>query len=569
APYESGGHDLPAVLDMEWDTTNFPTEECYGLSQSAMQTWIESFLAAAKAQTSLTPVIYTSQSWWNTCVGTATTEFSADPVWVADYGVTAPALPHGWSNYTFWQTSNVGTINGIGNGDADLDQFQSVPSVLTSASGTSGSVQLQTLNSLAGQPVMYSATGLGTGLSLNSSGDISWTSATPVGSYPITVTPTVTSPSGSTGGSGSGAVVPSTIPFTLHVHGAITIASSSHSTSAGTPVLYQVSSSGPDQSAGFAPSFTASGLPAGLSMNSSGLITGWASKPGTYTVKVSATDGIGGSGSASFTWAIGAAANSGTTGTIKQIGGSGKCLNDTGGKTTNGNQPQMYTCGASDENWTWVQDGTIRFSGKCLQMAGTGSAADTPLELETCGSGNSEQQWRAGSDSEIVNPASGKCFYVGTNDPGNGYKPDAHVCANDLRHHFLRPAAPVTSGVPGKCMGLSGAAIEVVTCANVSTQHWVAESNGEFEAGNNSSCLKENGTTAGSTVSTGPCSATSTFDLWTVSATSSMPIGAELRNSASGLCVTVPSPSSASGTRVLMEPCAAAPGTPEGTWHIG
>ena len=561
----SGGLMEPFALDLENDpnsSTETNSNECYGLTPTQMVDWIQSFMTEANADLSAlgtsfpvpdtTPVIYTTASWWDTCTGDSTA-FGNYPLWVADYEVSAPAIPAGWGNYTFWQYADSGTVSGIAN---TVDQDYLGPTVLTSAVNSPVStVRISTLTSLRGNGDTFTSTSLPPGLSISSSGQVTGTPTT-IGQYSVVVTP-------------SSGAVPSSIPFTWDVHGAITVTGSAKSGTAGTPIIYQVPSSGPDQSAGFAPSFTASGLPTGLSISSSGLITGWPSKPGAYNVTVHATDRIGGSGSVTFTWTIGAAANSGTTGTIKQIGGSGKCLYDTGGKTTNGNQPEMWTCGTSDENWTWVQDGTIRYSGKCLQLAGSGSAADTPLELETCSSGNTEQQWRAGSDSEIVNPASGKCFYVGENDPGNGYKPDAHACGNDLRHHFLRPAAPVTAGVPGRCLALSASAIEEATCANVSTQHWVAESNGEFEAGSNSSCLKENGTTAGSTVSTGPCSASSTFDLWTVTAASSMPIGVELKNAASGLCVTVPSVSAASGTRVLMEACAATPGTPEDTWHIG
>jgi hypothetical protein len=51
--------------------------------------------------------------------------------------------------------------------------------------------------------------------------------------------------------------------------------------------------------------YSASGLPAGLSINTtSGLITGTPTAAGTFTVTVSATDTAGASGSASFTWTV-------------------------------------------------------------------------------------------------------------------------------------------------------------------------------------------------------------------------------------------------------------------------
>jgi GH25 family lysozyme M1 (1,4-beta-N-acetylmuramidase) len=555
APYAKGGQMLPVALDMEWDTINFPNQECYGLSQSATVKWIQQFVTAAEQQTGLEPVIYTSQQWWKDCTG-ATSAFAADPLWVANYDVPAPALPGGWVAYTFWQSSDTATINGISGGaHADLDQLQSIPATLTAAAGGHGSQQAETLNGMAGQPVTYTATGLGTGMSLSSSGVFSWTASTPVGSYPVTVTPSTTA---------STPVVPASVSFRLHVHAPITVAGSSHTTTAGTPVSFQVTSSGQDQAAGFKPTFTATGLPAGLTMNSAGLVTGWPYVPGSYTVKVTASDALGGSGTVSVPWKISASGDSGTTGTIKQVGGSAKCLNDPGGSTANGAKPNMWTCdGKTYQSWTVVQDGTIRTAGKCLQMAGNGSAANTTLELETCNSGNAEQQWQAGSYGELINPASGKCVYIGTGTAANGYLPVAHSCANDARHHFLRPAAPVVSGQPGKCLAVSGNVAEIVTCASTASQHWVAESAGTFKA--YGKCLAETGTAAGAKASIAGCAATPpTWEKWTVVAAGR--IAVELKNVDSGHCVTIPPGATASGTGLLMEPCA---NNPAGTWRVG
>jgi hypothetical protein len=326
-------------------------------------------------------------------------------------------------------------------------------------------------------------------------------------------------------------------------------------------VILGITTSGPDQSAGFAPALKSAGLPPGLTMSSSGLITGWPYAPGTYTVKITASDGLGGAGSASFTWKVGAAGNSGTAGTIRQVGGSGKCLNDPSGATANGTKPNMWTCdGKSYQNWTIVQDGTIRVAGKCLDMAGAGSAVDTPVQLWACNSGDGAQQWQAGSYGELVNPRSGKCLYIPVNSAANGTKPTVHACSNDVRHHWLRPAAPVVSGEPGKCLAVSGSAAELVTCANAASQHWVAESNGAFEL--SGKCLTENGTTAGSQLSLASCSGASS-QKWTV--VSAGRIATELKSAASGRCVSVPSTSTASGTKLVIESCAA---NPAGTWHV-
>ena len=57
-------------------------------------------------------------------------------------------------------------------------------------------------------------------------------------------------------------------------------------------------------SGGASLTYTASGLPTGLSISSSGLISGTPTAAGTFSVTVTATDSTGASGSASFTWTI-------------------------------------------------------------------------------------------------------------------------------------------------------------------------------------------------------------------------------------------------------------------------
>ncbi|MFG2360106.1 putative Ig domain-containing protein [Streptomyces mirabilis] len=76
----------------------------------------------------------------------------------------------------------------------------------------------------------------------------------------------------------------------------------SQSTATGGSVSLQISAS---DSAGATLTYSASGLPTGLSISSStGLISGTASTAGTYSVTVSASDSTGASGSASFTWTV-------------------------------------------------------------------------------------------------------------------------------------------------------------------------------------------------------------------------------------------------------------------------
>ncbi|GAA0586866.1 RICIN domain-containing protein [Paractinoplanes ferrugineus] len=65
--------------------------------------------------------------------------------------------------------------------------------------------------------------------------------------------------------------------------------------------------------AGQSLTYAATGLPAGLSISSSGLITGTPTTAGTSSVTVSATDTSGATGSASFTWTVSGTGSSGGT----------------------------------------------------------------------------------------------------------------------------------------------------------------------------------------------------------------------------------------------------------------
>jgi hypothetical protein len=71
----------------------------------------------------------------------------------------------------------------------------------------------------------------------------------------------------------------------------------------GTAVSLQIQAS--DSASGQTLTYSASGLPAGLSINSSsGLISGTPTTSGSYSVTVSARDTTGASGSTSFTWKV-------------------------------------------------------------------------------------------------------------------------------------------------------------------------------------------------------------------------------------------------------------------------
>ncbi|MCL2585039.1 MAG: ricin-type beta-trefoil lectin domain protein, partial [Streptosporangiales bacterium] len=560
--YKVGGQKLPMMLDIEYDpyvSSETNSNECYGLSPSAMVSWISSFLAEAKTKTGATPFVYTTRDWWDTCTGNSTA-FAGDMLWIASYSSGTPGiLPAGWNSWNLWQYSSAGTVSGI-SGATDLDYFSGGPETERTLVNTAATpIQIRTLNSLANPSgsYTYTETGLPPGTSLDSAtGKITGTPST-AGTYNVTVTP-----------SGSGTMVPSSVSFTWYVTpGTMTVTSPGNRTAtAGTAVDVQLSAS--DSATGFgAPTFTASGLPPGLSISSSGKITGWPDAPGRYSTAVAATDSSGATASTAFTWTINAA-TSGPAGKVVLSNGS-KCLDDPASKTANGTRPDIWTCnGGSNQKWTIAQDGSVRVLGKCLEVKGDGTANGTAIDLGTCGNG-ADQVWRIGTGAGLVSPQTGKCL----DDPGaktaNGTQLDIWACNGGSNQKWTAPGGPAMSGVPGKCLDdkgastANGAAVDLFTCNGAANQNWTVMPGGTVRV--SGKCLEVQGNSAANDakINLYTCNG-SVSQAWTVAGTSYL--GSELVNSHSGKCLADPGDTTANGTQLEIITCSSA--DPGMSWHL-
>jgi len=169
------------------------------------------------------------------------------------------------------------------------------PGNQTGTVGTAASLQIHATDS-GSSTLSYSASGLPAGLSINSSsGLISGTPST-AGTSSVTVTATDT-----TGASGS-----ASFSWTINGQGGNTVTVTNpgnQSSTVGTAVSLQISAS--DSASGQTLTYSASGLPAGLSINSStGLISGTPTTAATNSTTVTAKDTTGATGSASFTWTV-------------------------------------------------------------------------------------------------------------------------------------------------------------------------------------------------------------------------------------------------------------------------
>jgi lysozyme len=118
--FEAG--DLPVTMDLET-----ADGETASVISAHMTTW----LAAVEAATGVKPLIYTS-------IGTlpvSGSAFASYPLWVANWGVTCPSLPTGWTSWKFWQNADNGTVSGI-SGGVDTDEFNGSLAQLQAFGGT-------------------------------------------------------------------------------------------------------------------------------------------------------------------------------------------------------------------------------------------------------------------------------------------------------------------------------------------------------------------------------------------------------------------------------------------------
>ena len=188
---------------------------------------------------------------------------------------------------------------------------------LAAFKNTDGTVAVVALNTgSAADPITYSLSGTGTpnGATVtpyltNGSNNVAAQAATSVsgGSFSASIPARslVTYVVGSTGSGGGGG------------GNTVTVTSPGNQTgTAGTAESVQIHAA--DSGSGQTLSYSATGLPAGLSISSStGLISGTPGTAGTSSVTVTATDGTGASGSATFSWTISPSGGGG--------GGSASC----------------------------------------------------------------------------------------------------------------------------------------------------------------------------------------------------------------------------------------------------
>jgi beta-glucosidase len=253
--------------------------------------------------------------------------------------------------------------------------------------------------------------------------------ATPAGNYTVSV-----------GDSSASLPLTGTLAVTSSQLGApVTLANPGPQASlAGSPAS-SVTLSGTDATSGQTLTYSATGLPAGLSISSAGVISGTATTNGTTTVTVTAKDGNGAYATQSFVWTVSPGTASGTASPTGPITGyEGLCLDDRSASTALYNPIQVYTCnGTNAQQWTVESNNTLEVLGMCLDVDGAGTANGTLVDLYTC-NGTGAQDWVPQSNGELVNPNSGKCL-DDTGFGGSGTQVQIWSCTDGTNQQWTLP----------------------------------------------------------------------------------------------------------------------------------
>jgi GH25 family lysozyme M1 (1,4-beta-N-acetylmuramidase) len=569
--WAADGKLLPLVLDIEYDpyAGTAPGEDgttgvCYGLTSAQMVSWISAFTAEVHRRTGQIPVIYSTADWWQSCTGNSAA-FSADPLWIAgDASSTAPILPPttDWSTWTYWQYTSSATIPGITGITFDASYLSATALELAlpaNQSNAAGSTPAElTVSALDGSPTpaTYAATNLPVGLH-SDMGVTNGTLSATTGTFPVSVTATAGSLSAGQ-------------RFTWYVHGAATLGSMpARSGVVGAPVEYQVPVS--DGLSGCTLKLSASGLPSGLSISTCGLISGWLRTGGTHQVTVHVTDSSGGAlTQRGFTFKVTPASGSGPAGQIK-LSRDGKCLD-----RVSASDIAIETCSSSKaQHWTITATGSIRVGGLCLAAKAASGSSPAALHVGACTGGG--QRWQVGSYGALRDLTDNRCLA----DSGvkNGVRATAAVCSvtsNKVgsvetpgrNQQWALPAGPLAAGIAGYCATdwhgakVAFGPVTLRGCNGTVQQAVSFASNGSVRAGGK--CLQPNGgkVAVNTAVRLVACSGAS-VQVWQIMGG---PIGLQLFNPASGLCLADPGDRAATGAVLAIGSCV--PGDPGVSFRV-
>ena len=198
-----------------------------------------------------------------------------------------------------------------------------------------------------------------------------------------------------------------------------------------------------DSAAGQTLTYTATGLPPGVSISSTGLFTGTPTTSGTYTATVTATDTTGASSSASFTWTVTGPTSGGFPSGYHQlvIASNNLCLDVHGNTSNTGAAIDQWNCnGQSNQQFQFVPASggygelQAQNSGQDITVANNSTTQGTPDIVQQPVNGNAASLWLPQQQSDgswqFKNQNSSLCLDVHGANSNSGQQLDQWPCKN-------------------------------------------------------------------------------------------------------------------------------------------
>ncbi|MFA5995023.1 MAG: ricin-type beta-trefoil lectin domain protein [Patescibacteria group bacterium] len=161
--------------------------------------------------------------------------------------------------------------------------------------------------------------------------------------------------------------------------------------------------------------------------------------------------------------------------------GSGRCLDNMYGYTTNGNKIQEWDCLANTNQTWYLKNGFIvsDVGGKCLDDAYGYTTNGNKIQIWDCTTGNQAQIFNYTGGQIVLSKSTNKCLDVTGGSTTNGTKIQLYDCNGSAAQQWTFANGEYHSGLnTDKCLDVSGAAnangtqVQLYTCNSSTAQKW-------------------------------------------------------------------------------------------------